>query len=76
MKAYICDRCGIAYTKNKTFPTVGRISGSYIAGMALLSFSGNIDKTFDLCDVCLEDLWDFLDNKTVNATLTEKVIAE
>lgn len=30
MKAYICDRCGKVYTKNNTFPTVGRISGSYI----------------------------------------------
>lgn len=64
MKAYICDRCEKTYTENKT-PTSGRIHGGYLAGFNFRSELREVDACVDLCDNCLNDLFDFMMNKTV-----------
>ena len=64
MKAYVCDRCGETFIENKT-PTNGRIHGGYLFGVSFVTERREIDWTSDLCDECLEDLFDFMNNKTV-----------
>lgn len=65
MKAYICDRCGKTYTDNNKVATSGKIQGSYICGIWLNTKFDRIDKSVDLCDDCIVDLFSFLNNETV-----------
>lgn len=65
MKAYICDRCGKTYTDNNKVATSGKIQGSYICGIWLNAKFDRIDKSVDLCDDCIVDLFQFLNNETV-----------
>lgn len=67
MKAYICDRCEETYTINDIFPTQGRIKGNFLAKIALLDRGGNFDASLDLCDDCLSDLFEFMNNNTVSS---------
>lgn len=61
MKAKICDRCGKTYTHNNKVPTNSRIHGSYIGGIAYVTYDHDIDAVSDLCDSCVEMLFkDFL----------------
>lgn len=60
MKAYICDRCGTAYTTNCKHETGYRIKDEHIDGFAITSDGGGIDKYLDLCDDCISDLMVFI----------------
>lgn len=59
MKVHICDRCGKIRTKSSKYPTNGRIHGGYIDGIAYTN-QGSVDAVSDLCDVCLDDLFEFM----------------
>lgn len=67
MRAYICDRCKTAYTKNLT-PTFGKITEGHLTGFCFMTSGGLPDNLVDLCDDCLEKLFDFMNNKTVYKT--------
>lgn len=58
-----CDRCGIYYDKNTDHKTTGRLIGSIISGVATIDRMCDRDKSYDLCDNCLTDLFEFLENK-------------
>lgn len=60
MKAKRCDRCGKFYLKNEKIPTNRHIINSYISGIAFLAIDRTQDASNDLCDECLDDLFDFL----------------
>lgn len=57
-----CDRCKNFYIRNIALKTNGRISGSYIGGMAMATPDGDCDIWYDLCDSCVRDLHEFLNN--------------
>lgn len=59
MKANICDRCGKTYTSSSKHITRGRIHGSYIDGIGYMC-KETIDAKSDLCDDCLDALFDFM----------------
>ena len=59
MKAYICDRCGKAYTESNT-PSNCRVLGGGLSKVKLVTTSNSIDEIIDLCDDCFKDLFDFL----------------
>lgn len=58
MKAKICDRCGEAYTENSLIPTKSRVSGSYVGGIAFVTYNHTIDAVSDLCDDCVKELFE------------------
>lgn len=67
MKAKICDRCGKTYTANNRIPTNCMIHGSYIGGIAFVTYDHGQDDVLDLCDSCVEMLCNFLNyNKEKN----------
>lgn len=61
-----CDRCGKFYVKSSIpFAKYGTsiINGEYtvIVGAALFTQIPGVDKSFDLCDECLEQLINWLE---------------
>lgn len=59
MKVKKCDRCGAIYEKNekcKTKVTMGGI----VSTIATISERGMLDEEYDLCDECIEKLYDWL----------------
>ena len=63
MKVKKCDRCGAIYKKNEKHKT--KVVGSGIVSViATMNEMGYIDEEYDLCDECIEKLYDWLkDNK-------------
>lgn len=57
-----CDRCGKAYEKNIKHPTRGTIAGSEVAGIVTKTWSKGLDEEYDLCDECIEKLFNWLKN--------------
>lgn len=59
-KCYKCDRCGMAYTENKTQHTLTygllRSQGS-ITGVDLVARGEGVRCSIDLCDKCIDELW-------------------
>lgn len=58
-----CDRCKNYYDENTKYKTKGRLIGSIISGVATTNRIYEKDKCYDLCDKCLTELFDFLENK-------------
>lgn len=54
-----CDACGRVYIRNNRFSC--NKEGGVIAGIATVNSAGRKDEKFDLCDDCLEKLWEWLD---------------
>lgn len=65
MQAKICDRCGEAYTENKIKATRGNLHGGYIGTIKLCDYNYKVDSSYDLCDFCVLDLFNFLEGKLV-----------
>lgn len=55
-----CDACGKYYDDNKRFETSGRVHGGILGRVNTITVTGCMDKSFDLCDDCLEALLLFL----------------
>lgn len=54
-----CDACGRVYIRNNRFPC--NKQGGNVSGIATVNSAGAKDTKFDLCDDCLERLWEWLD---------------
>lgn len=60
MDAKICDRCGKAYgILFKKF----KVNGDVVGQMVLKQPYGNYIGTYDLCDDCARDLWNWMCNE-------------
>lgn len=68
MNAKRCDRCKKYYDKNSKNETVGRIHGGVIEGIVTYTTGSNLDKYFDLCDDCIDDLKEWLKGVVRNET--------
>ena len=62
MKVKKCDRCGAIYKKNEKCKTKAR--NGTISTIATINERGILDEEYDLCDECIEKLYDWMkDNK-------------
>lgn len=59
MKVKKCDRCGAIYEKNKKCKTKATGNG-IVSTIATISERGIPDEEYDLCDECIEKLYDWL----------------
>lgn len=59
MKVKKCDRCGAIYEKNKKCKTKA-IGNGIVSTIATISERGIPDEEYDLCDECIEKLYDWL----------------
>lgn len=59
MKVKKCDRCGAIYEKNEKCKTKEARNG-IVSEIATISEKGFIDEEYDLCDECIEKLYDWL----------------
>lgn len=66
MKAKICDCYSCAYSKNNEHETRLRLKGSFIGGIAYLDINGCIDGKVDLCDDCINDLFNYISSHKKN----------
>lgn len=59
MKVKKCDRCGAIYEKNKKCKTKA-IGNGIVSTIATISERGIPDEEYDLCDECIEKLYDWM----------------
>lgn len=59
MKVKKCDRCGAIYEKNKKCKTKATGNG-IVSTIATISERGIPDEEYDLCDECIEKLYDWM----------------
>lgn len=59
MKVKKCDRCGAIYEKNEKCKTKV-IRGGIVSTIATISKREMLDEEYDLCDECIEKLYDWL----------------
>lgn len=59
MKVKKCDRCGAIYEKNKKCKTKATGNG-IVSTIATISERGIPDEEYDLCDECIEKLYDWI----------------
>ena len=59
MKVKKCDRCGAIYEKNEKCKTK-TIRNGIVSVIETISERGLIDEKYDLCDKCIEKLYDWL----------------
>lgn len=59
MKVKKCDRCGAIYEKNKKCKTKV-IGNGIVSEIATISERGLLDEEYDLCDECIEKLYDWM----------------
>lgn len=59
MKVKKCDRCGAIYEKNEKCKTKVT-SGGIVSTIATISEREMLDEEYDLCDECIEKLYDWL----------------
>lgn len=65
-KAYQCDRCFNYYTANKECHVPGRPTSVLATGITIEDTSPQqSSKKYELCDDCLEQLFDFLMNREI-----------
>lgn len=60
----MCDACGRIYIRNKKFEC--RRDGGAVSGIITVNSAGRKDQKFDLCDDCIEKLWEWLDKSRKN----------
>ena len=60
-KAMKCDRCGDFYTENVKHKST-RNRAANIDGMCFTDTSGNTIDYLDLCDDCIDKLFEFIKN--------------
>lgn len=58
-----CDRCGKFYIENTRVKGRRYEKGEVIGGVKICAFNWDVDDMLDLCDDCVEKLYEFLDNK-------------
>lgn len=68
MKAKICDCCGCGYSKNNKHETHCRLHGGFLDGIAYIS-NGMIDARVDLCDDCIDDLFNYISSHEKNEVI-------
>ena len=59
MKVKKCDRCGAIFEKNEKYKTKATRNG-IISAIATISDRELLDEEYDLCDECIEKLYDWL----------------
>ena len=59
MKVKKCDRCGAIYEKNEKCKTK-EVGNGIVSTIATISERGIPDEEYDLCDECIEKLYDWL----------------
>ncbi len=59
MKVKKCDRCGAIYEKNEKCKTKETRNGT-ISKIATINERGMLDEEYDLCDECIEKLYDWM----------------
>lgn len=59
MKVKKCDRCGAIYEKNKKCKTKA-IGNGIVSAIATISERRLLDEEYDLCDECIEKLYDWM----------------
>jgi len=59
MKVKKCDRCGAIYEKNEKCKTKATGNG-IVSTIATISERGIPDEEYDLCDECIEKLYDWM----------------
>lgn len=59
MKVKKCDRCGAIYEKNEKCKKKKSGNG-IVSAIATISERGLLDEEYDLCDECIEKLYDWL----------------
>lgn len=59
MKVKKCDKCGAIYEKNEKCKTKATGNG-IVSTIATISERGIPDEEYDLCDECIEKLYDWL----------------
>lgn len=59
MKVKKCDRCGAIYEKNEKCKTKTTGNG-IVSAIATISERGLLDEEYDLCDECIEKLYDWM----------------
>lgn len=62
MEAKICDRCGRTYTTNNVYKTRLTSLVDHIGAIAFMTYDYKRDDIVDLCDGCVGDLMNFLNN--------------
>lgn len=59
MRAFMCDRCGNFYFKNKGV-NIGYDTDRYLGGVNTVVSDGLVFKHYDLCDECIDDFMNFI----------------
>lgn len=59
MKVKKCDRCGAIYEKNEKCKTK-EVRNGIVGKIATISGRGILDEEYDLCDECIEKLYDWM----------------
>lgn len=59
MKVKKCDRCGAIYEKNEKCKTK-EVRNGIVSKIATISERGILDEEYDLCDECIEKLYDWM----------------
>lgn len=57
-----CDRCGKTYEENERHQTRHSVIGGTISGIATITEGGLRDESYDLCDECIGELFEWLCN--------------
>lgn len=58
-----CDRCGKTYEENERHQTRHSVIGGTISGIATITEGGLRDGSYDLCDECIGELFEWLHNE-------------
>lgn len=59
MKVKKCDRCGAIYEKNEKCKTK-EVGNGIVSTIVTVSERGLPDEEYDLCDECIEKLYDWM----------------
>ena len=53
-----CDACGRVYIRNRAFEM--NTDGGFVSGIMTINSAGRKDRRYDICDDCLERLYEWL----------------
>lgn len=60
-----CDACGRVYIRNTRF--CAENDGGFISGIQTINRAGRKDNTYDLCDNCIERVFNWLSEERVES---------
>lgn len=71
LHGFRCDRCGAEYDKNKSKNPTDK-TGYNVIGFAFVNTAKQLDR-YDLCDMCIKELQEWLDRPAEEDSLLVNV---